>query len=54
MSTNDKRSGCARMCLFDPCSRKQLSYIGGISHSEIIEQRLICCVFLGVHRQGTN
>ena len=31
MGTNDKRSRSTRMCLLDPCSRKQLSYIGGIS-----------------------
>ena len=31
MRTNDKRSRNTRICFLDPCSCKQLNYIGGIS-----------------------
>jgi hypothetical protein len=54
MGTNDKRSWSVSMCLLDPCSRKQLCYIGGISHPESLEQLLSRRVLLEVQRQGTK
>jgi hypothetical protein len=53
MGTNDERSRNTRICLLDPCSWKQLSYISGISLPDSLEQCLIWRALLEVQRQGT-